>query len=52
VFRGERTRSLASREALFRHVESIEFATEPDWRLGNTLHGLDGLPVKPRPVAA
>ena len=37
-------------EALARHVESIELTGEPEWRLNNTLHGLNRLPVRLEPV--
>ena len=33
-------------EALVRDVESIAPAGDPEWRLNNTLHGLDKLPVR------
>ena len=34
--------------ALARAVASIELVGEPTWRLNNTLHGLDRLPVRLR----
>ena len=32
--------------SLLEHVERIELIGEPEWRLNNTLHGVDRLPVR------